>query len=607
MCGIAGILRFDGQAVDPRALARMTQALAHRGPDGGDHWFAADGSAGLGHRRLSILDTSDDGRQPMVSHDGRYRITYNGEIYNFLELRAELGARGHRFLTQSDTEVLLAAFREWGEAMLSRLNGMWAFAIHDEASGHVFLARDRFGVKPLLYSWSARHFLFASEDRALVASGMLDGALDTDAITRGITDVMRIEGSARTMRASIARIQGGHCAWVSAQGVAVRRWWSTLDHLVDVPAKPEARAERFRELFYNSIGLRMRSDVPIGTCLSGGFDSSAITCAMAELAGVGGLRQAESWRHAFVASFPGWSLDERPQAEEAAAYAGIDPDVLEIKPDNALGDLEHVLDDLGDIYLAPAIGPWLIYREVRKVGVVVTLDGHGADEMFGAYRPARATIRHFLQTAAAGLASRSAMLRGLRGDVRDATLRAQGYNFLRDCPGMAPPLVGEGDRLPSSWGSLSRTLYEMFHSTILPTLLRNFDRMSMAHGVEVRMPFMDWRLVTYVMSLPDAAKLSDGYTKLVAREAMRGRMPESIRTTRRKIGFGSPMRDYLQGPLNDWTRRLLTAPSPAFDTIVDSRRLLTTVDRLTSENRWTLANSERLWPYINLAYLLRNS
>jgi asparagine synthase (glutamine-hydrolysing) len=597
MCGIAGIADFAGNPIAGERVVVMTDVLAHRGPDGGDLWLEADRSVALGHRRLSILDIGEGGRQPMRSHNGRFVLSYNGEIYNFLEVRAELAALGHRFTSESDSEVILAAFVEWGEAMLPKLNGMWALAIYDTSARRLFLARDRFGVKPLYYSWANKRLSFASEIRALRAIGA-GATVDADVARRLLIDPMRVEGSTRTLYADITRLQGGHFAWVDAHGVAVTRWWRTLDHLIVPPASAEARGEHFRELFYDAIRLRMRSDVAVGTCLSGGFDSSAITCAMAQSADPGAARQAAAWQHAFVASFPGWRFDERASAEEAATFAGITPSILEIRPENGLADIDNILADLDDIYIDPAIGPWMIYREVRRAGVTVTLDGHGADELMGAYRPAGGSLKFTLQGLVANAASRSDAARDIADRVRQAVLQAQGNAFLRPGPVPRLSLVGDDDALPANWGSLSRSLYAMFHSTILPTLLRNFDRMAMAHGIEVRMPFMDWRLVAYVMSLPDDEKFGDGYTKLIARKAMAGRMPESIRSTKLKLGFNSPMAEYLAGPLADWTRDLMATSCPQFDAIVDSPRLAATIARLTSRNEWTFARSQRLWPYI---------
>jgi len=611
MCGIAGIVNLRGNAVEPAELLRLTSLIAHRGPFGEGHWFSARRDVAFGHRRLAIIDPSDGGYQPMVSVDGRHVIVFNGEIYNFLELRRELEARGEVFRSQSDTEVILAAWRTWREDMLARFNGMWALAIFDTQTEELFLARDRFGIKPLLYALTSERFLFASEQRALMRSGLIDPSLDVDVARLLLLDAFGVEGSERTLCQEVRRLQGGHCVWLRHGKLEIRRWWRTIDHLPAIPATETGRVSRFREIFQDAVALRMRSDVPIGTCLSGGFDSSAVICTMAahERAGMG-PRDSTSWRHAFVATFPGASNDERPMAEEAAAWAEVDPTYLEIGQADALTDLDRILDDNDDVYIGLPSAAWLIYRELRRSGVTVSLDGHGADELMGAYRQGGQSGAFLLRNAAAALGSSSALARRGIDLLRALMIMRQGHYFLRggllDVP--APlPLVGDNDVLPPEWGALNRRLYRMFHSTVLPTILRNFDRLSMAHGIEVRMPFMDWRLVTYTMALPESSKSSNGYTKVIARQAMANLMPESIRMGRRKVGFNSPMPEWLNGPLAGWTAALLDQKVPAFAELVDEPHLHKVVVRLASSKQWDWVTVGRIWPYLNMKWMLARS
>ncbi|MET4214265.1 MULTISPECIES: asparagine synthase (glutamine-hydrolyzing) [Bradyrhizobium] len=608
MCGIAGILNIRGNPVDPAEISRLTNLLAHRGPFGEGTWFSANRNLAFGHRRLAIIDPGEGGFQPMVSADGRHVIVFNGEIYNFLELRRELEAQGAVFRSQSDTEVILAAWRVWQEGMLSRFNGMWALAIFDTETEGLFLARDRFGIKPLLYSWSPERFVFASEQRALVRSGLIDTALDVDVARRLLIDAFGVEGSERTLCRKVRRLQAGHCMWLRHGRLEIRRWWRTVDHLPEVPATEGERVERFRELFQDAVALRMRSDVPIGTCLSGGFDSSAVICTMAahEKAGMG-PRDNASWRHAFVATFPGAINDERPMAEEAAAWADVAPSFLEIGRNDALADIDRILDDNDDVYIGLPSAAWLIYQELRRQNVTVSLDGHGADELMGAYLQEGQSTAFWARNALAGLSSSSAIARRGVDLMRALMIKREGHYFLRGGLRGIPAqfsLVGDDDPLPRDWGSLNQRLYRMFHGTVLPTILRNFDRLSMAHGIEVRMPFMDWRLVTYTMALPDSSKSSDGYTKVVARRAMAEHMPESIRMGRRKVGFNSPMPEWLNGPLSGWTADLLDRQVPAFTELVDEPGLRKTVRRLTSSRTWDWETVGRIWPYLNMKWML---
>jgi len=611
MCGIAGIVNFRGNVIEPQQINRLTSLLAHRGPDGAGTWFSTERNVALGHRRLAIIDPGAGGYQPMLSIDGRYVIVFNGEIYNFLEIRRELEAHDATFRTQSDTEVILAAWQTWREDMLLRFNGMWALAIFDIQTKSLFLARDRFGIKPLLYAISPESFVFASEQRAIVQSGLIATSVDVDVARRLLLDAFGVEGSERTLCKEVRRLQAGHCMWLREGRLEMRRWWRTVDHLPSLPKTEAERVERFHELFQDAVALRMRSDVPIGTCLSGGVDSSAVLCTMAahEKAGMG-PRDNAAWRHAFVATFPGASNDERPMAEEAAAWAQVDPTFVEIGPNDALTDLDRILNDNDDVYIGLPSAIWLIYRELRRQKVVVSLDGHGADELMGAYRQEGQSAAFRIRNVLAGFSSNSEWARRSVDLLRALMVKRQGHYFLRgglrDIPAQFP-LVGDDDALPPDWGPLNRRLYRMFHGTVLPTILRNFDRISMAHGIEVRMPFLDWRLVTYTMALPEASKSHDGYTKMVARRAMADRMPESIRMGRRKVGFNSPMPEWLNGPLSGWTGALLDQNVPAFAELVDEKRLSERVNRLTASKAWDWESVGRIWPYLNMKWTMARS
>ena len=608
MCGIAGIINFRGREVESAQLSRLLDQLAHRGPDGDGTWFNAERNVAFGHRRLAIIDPGPSGYQPMASADGRYVITFNGEIYNFIELRQELEAKGAIFRTQSDTEVILAAWQAWKEDMLPRFNGMWALAIFETHTRHLFLARDRFGIKPLLYAMSPERLVFASEQRAIVRSGLITASIDIDVARRLLIDAFGIEGSERTLCNEVRRLQGGHFMWLREGKLSVQRWWCTLDHLPVLPKTEAERVERFRELFQDAVALRMRSDVPIGTCLSGGFDSSAVICAMSAHQESGmGPRDNAAWRHAFVATFPGESYDERPMAEEAAAWAKVDPTFLEIGQNEALTDLDQILDDTDDVYIGLPTAVWLIYRELNRQNVRVSLDGHGADELMGAYRQVGGSAAFRIRNALAGLSSNSRWASRGVDLMRAIMIKQQGQYFLRGgLSEMPAPLsvVGDGDAMPDDWGSLNRRLYRMFHGTVLPTILRNFDRISMAHGIEVRMPFMDWRLVAHTMALPETSKSANGYTKMVARKAMANLMPESIRMGRRKVGFNSPMPAWLNGPLSNWTAALLQQKVPAFSELVDETRLGDAVNRLTVTKSWDWESAGRIWPYLNMKWMM---
>lgn len=610
MCGIAGIVNFTG-SVESRDMRSLAVALKHRGPDGEGIWVSADSRAGLVHRRLAILDTSERGAQPMHSTDGNMTIVFNGEIFNFLELRNELEVLGCSFHSNSDTEVILEAWRLWGESMLLRFNGMWALAIHDNRSGDLFLARDRFGIKPLVYHHAASTFAFASEIRALLALHMVPRELDIDTATRLLFDPFSIEAGERTLLRSIRRLPAGHFAWLRNGHLQVSRWWRTTEHLPEVPVDKAAQVSRFRELFFDAVRVRLRSDVPLGTCLSGGFDSSAITCAISEISSnrPQAGREANDWRHAFIASFPGQPNDETAEALEVSAYAKVRPHVALISDADALAQITRVLEDLDDVYISLPTAPWQIYRELRAAHVTVSLDGHGADELMGGYRQGGESFGFLLRNYVAAATHRSRTANVAFESCKAMLLSLKGLNFLRRHRWRAPKTEGspfDHDVLPAHWGAFNHRLYRMFHATVLPTILRNFDRLSMAHGIEVRMPFMDWRLVTYAMSLPDKAKSWGGQSKVVAREAMAGAMPEKIRTNARKVGFNSPMPGWMNGPLKPWVDEVLDSETPTYSAMVDVPALRRRIDSLSVNKAWDWEAVGRLWPYIHLKWYIDN-
>lgn len=608
MCGIAGILDKNGP-VDQAALERLGVSLSHRGPDGQQIWISDDRQCGFVHARLAIIDTEARSDQPFVSDDGRYTIVFNGEIFNFIELRAELEATGAHFRTEGDTEVLLQSYIAWGPAMLPKLNGMWALAIRDNADGSIFFARDRFGIKPLLYAQRGDRFAFASEVRALLDVPWVDRAPAMDVARRLLFDPFGIEASEYTLHEGIRRLPGGHHAKLADGRLSITRWWVTADQFASTqPSSRAQAAEQFRELFLDSTRLRMRSDVAIGSCLSGGFDSTAVVSAMAHIAAGGGAHDRESadWRHAFIATFSGQPQDETPEATEAARHAGVTPHFFDLGQDDGGELADAVLDSLDDVYISLLTAPWRIYQEVRRGGVRVTLDGHGADEMIGGYRQGGHNLAFALRNLIGDQAGGPLFSR-FSDTAKLAALRIDRSYFLRGQGIRAPdrmPIAAYRDELPDHYSGFDRRLYAMFHGSVLPTILRNFDRLSMAHGVEVRMPFMDWRLVTHAMSLPADMKSDDTHSKLVARDAMAGIMPESIRTATRKVGFNSQMPAWLNGSLGRWADGVLATPHDAFDALVDRAALRGRVSALTKRGAWDWTSVGRLWPYINLKWYL---
>ncbi len=540
MCGIAGILDFvhggRGDLID-----RFTDALAHRGPDGRGTY--SDGPISLGHRRLSILDPSPAGACPMAvaCPDGStLYITFNGEVYNFLELRAELQADGYRFRTETDTEVVAAAFHRWGDACQARFNGMWAFAIWSPATRTLFLSRDRFGVKPLYVAVRGTRVAFASEIKAFLALPDFSPKLSSDAAQAFFANPTAYDGvMLATALDGVHRVPSGHSLTVTPQGApGFRKWWDTMAHLPEVPTRYDDQVEGFRERFLNAVRLRMRSDVRIGTSLSGGLDSSAVASSVAYLARGGTTadltRCADDWQRTFIATFPGDPVDERTYADAVVAHTGATPTYWTFDPESAVHDVADSVWAMDDLSGAPAVPVYNIYRTMREHGVVVTLDGHGGDELLA------------------------------------------GYDWYREVP-------------PAG---LNAALQRDFHRTHLPSILRNFDGCSMAHGVEVRSPFLDWELVTYSFALPGDTKYDGTRTKRILRDALAGIMPDVIRTRTSKLGFESPLVAWANGPLG--AQLLAATKSEAWRSapeVAQADALATIVSDRTTSRSWSAADS----------------
>lgn len=506
MCGIAGIFKPNGQFVDEKVLSSMTDSMTHRGPDGRGVW--CERNIGLGHRRLSILDLSDAGACPMlyVAPDGRkFRITYNGEVYNFAELRSELEKIGHRFHSQTDTEVVVAAYAQWGLNALYKFNGMWALAIWDEQKQELFLARDRFAVKPL-YFLVSDFFAFASEMKAFLS---LQQTLvqNDDNFAQTLLNPEAIIGTAdNTLIKNVYRLRGGHYLLAQADGqVNTYKWWETSDYLQEVPKKIDEQVDYFRQLFFDAVRLRMRSDVPIGIPLSGGVDSSAVACAIYQLYHNSNFdlsRCADDYRKAVVASFPKSAIDEVEYAQQVATATGMALSVMEFSSENAAEQVTSSLWAVEEAFMGFFSPLCQTYKALKNLSCSVALDGGGADELLG------------------------------------------GYPRYLDFP----------------WNKVCSALYADFHSTLNPRTLRIMDATSMSQGFELRSPFLDYRLVTYCFSLGPEVRFRDGLTKWIAREAVKGIMPEAVRTRRWKIGFNTPLVEWFNGALVPFIEKICMHP-----------------------------------------------
>lgn len=595
MCGIFGIWHLDGRPVDLAMVRAATHRLRHRGPDdegyllvntqsgrvvpcGGDDTDAALGlppiaafagqpfDLALGFRRLAILDLSPAGHQPMASADGRYWIVYNGEIYNYLELRAELAARGYTFRTGTDTEVILAAYCQWGVECLNRLNGMWALALWDLRERRLFLARDRFGVKPLHYVNSEGRCLFASEIKALVGDHGVPFAPAREAVYHYlVSGALPSPQEGRTFFEGVRALPPGHWMTVQPDDTVRRRFW-TLTPDADASSGREAApiVAQYRDLLTDAVRLRLRSDVPVGTCLSGGVDSSSIVCLIHRLMTEGGLRsgpigpQQRTFSAVYETTAP---YNERPYVEQVLAATGAEGNFTYPTLERLRDDAERLVWCQDEPFQSTSIfAQWCVMGKVRERGVTVLLDGQGADEVLGGYRPFAIFLADRIRRAEWAQALREARAIHAQAQVAILPLLARAL-FWQLPPAWTRALRRWRDGSRHSlaaldpdfaaacrthrtvewpWTDLQGHLADQVQESSLPHLLRYEDRNSMAFGVEARVPFLDYRLVEFSFGAAAHWRIHDGWAKWVLRRAMAGIVPDPIAWRRDKVGFETP-------------------------------------------------------------------
>jgi len=568
MCGIAGII---GQGASASVLDAMLDAEVHRGPDGHGHWEAALASGRpvrLGHRRLSILDLSEAGAQPMADAGGDFVLTYNGEIYNYLEVRAELVAAGVVFRSHSDTEVVLEAYKRWGADCLQRFNGMFAFALYDRPRGVLFCARDRYGEKPFLFGGDATFFAFASEYKALLQHPGLSLNYDELRLVRAAYNQSTgLDGDRQTVFNDVQQLLPGEAMEVDVNTLQRRIWnyWTLQPGTAAAISDEREVFTHFRELLVDAVRLRMRSDVPVGSCLSGGLDSSAIVCIARQLLG------QDADYHTFTGRFPGTAADEWAYASQVVEATGVHSHVVEPTVDGFMAELPAFVwyNEL-PVGSSSQYAQWNVFRLAKQHGVTVLLDGQGADETLGGYEQYFARYVDALQECgdSARLAQELPRIReryplaltpparALRDRLPFRARHAlsnhlgMGTNLLYGLrPGLATQVSRDTalPRLPG-FNPLTSALAQDTFGRFLTTLLRYGDRNSMAHSREVRLPFCDHRIAEFVAGLPPHLLMGEIQTKRLLRESMRGILPEGIRTRWNKQGFRPPQDLWFQSP-----------------------------------------------------------
>ena len=567
MCGIAGILS-PKKKIDLELLKRMTDAIAHRGPDGEGAWVDGDSKVGLGHRRLAIIDLTETGKQPMLYKNGRYVLTFNGEIYNYIELRQQLEARGHTFVSTSDTEVLLALFHEKKERALDDLDGMFAIAIWDNVEQRLFIARDRFGEKPFYFAVQDGAFYFASEMKALWAGGVardVSRPMLFNYLSRGFTyDPSDLSA---TFFDGIYKLKAGCFAFLTPDDLTVRqqRHWNIDPNIIDTDISEEIAIAKFRQLFDLSVARRLRSEVPVGSSLSGGLDSSLIVCTIDRLNQTQGLHQAT-----FSARFPGFAKDEGQYMQAVIDATNVEPHFVFPDEQGLIDDLEKLCHHQEEPFGTASIyAQYCVMRLAKENDVTVLLDGQGADELLAGYHTyfdhyfrelkRRDRKQYRRETAAYARVNGDSggdlkktvkrllpewMVRGLTDAKRSLPVPSTSYlsrEFYKENRGRAFASGATPDNLQSS-------LYRHAFGGPLEELLRYADRNSMAHSREVRLPFLSHHLAEFVFSLPSNFKIRDGVTKYIMRAAYSDTLPQMIVARNDKIGYEPPQGQWMRHP-----------------------------------------------------------
>ncbi|QHL89044.1 asparagine synthase (glutamine-hydrolyzing) [Nibribacter ruber] len=572
MCGIAGIVSVNKSNVSKGLLKSMTDAIAHRGPDGEGHWISENQFVGLGHRRLAILDLSDEGSQPM--HLGsRYTIVFNGEIYNYLEIKESLLSKGYNFISNTDTEVLLTLYHEKKEACLNALDGMFSFAIFDSLENTIFCARDRFGEKPFFYALKKGNtFIFGSEMKALWAAGVErenNEGMIINYLNYGFLE--NPEEKEETFYKGIFRLPASSFLKITLDDFKIEKktYWDINASVQNIEISLEEAIHKFRDLFLSSIAKRLRSDVKVGSSLSGGLDSSLVVTAINTLDEKLGIK-----RNTFSARFPGFHKDESTYQDLIIEKTNVAPFFVEPTKDSMNSYLDQVAYHQEEPFgSASVIAQFEVFKLAKDHQTTVLLDGQGADEILAGYhsyfRPFFMELKNANKLEYSNefnsykslhqnnvinplleFTLRDTIYRRvsdkLHSQIKHAYSKIEKFNFLSGQNILASTRKKYTKfSVDTDFRTLNSALYYSTKSYGLEQLLRYADRNSMAHGIEVRLPFLSHELVEFVFSLSKNYKISKGWTKYLMRIAFNDLLPKEIAWRSDKIGYEPPQKNKL--------------------------------------------------------------
>ncbi len=572
MCGIAGIIAKNITSITRTKIKEMTDVIAHRGPDGEGQWVSSNGQVGLGHRRLSIIDLSHSADQPMHYLD-RYSIVFNGEIYNYIELKEVLLKQGYTFKTESDTEVLMALYHRDKENCLKLLDGMFSFVIHDQKEQTVFCACDRFGEKPFFYSYEpGKHFYFGSEMKCLWAGGIrkqVNKRMLFNYISFGyINDPQDLS---QTFYEDCTRLPHSHYIKIDLNTLIadVKSYYNINWQDINQSITIEQAKKQFYELFYTSVSRRLRSDVSVGSSLSGGLDSSLVVCVIDELRKNNAQKQ-----NTFSAVFPGFERDERKYMDYVLAKTNAEPRFVTPTDEGMISDLDKLVWHQEEPFGSASIYvQYCVMKLAKENNVTVLLDGQGADEILAGYHAYyksyfnelkrtrrssykaqyRAYLSQHSDNTVNGITNKTVgdRVRDISSSMVKPIKQLKGRYHQMTNPVFHNDFFGAFNKdVISSEGNNFKTLNEALYSSTykgsLQTLLRYADRNSMASSREVRLPFLSHELVEFLFSLPTEFKINEGWTKWIMRESFGRILPKEIAWRKDKIGFEPPQRSWME-------------------------------------------------------------
>lgn len=570
MCGITGIWKFN-ELVQLRELEQFNRTLHRRGPDASDETILHEGHIGLGHTRLSILDLSEQANQPMVV--GHYTIVFNGEIFNYIELREELKKAGYRFFTESDTEVVVHAIDHWGKDAFNKFNGMWAFALWNDTDKSLLMCRDRFGIKPLHYYCDDQNLAFASQTVAFNTLDFIDKSIDEENLMATWENPYLNESQGKTIFKNIHGLLPGHFIEFTDRDKSnsQSRWWFPNEEIANIKMPSyKKQVEEYRSLFIDSCNLRLRSDVPIASALSGGIDSSAVYSTVKHLARTNHKDLPESYQKCFIGSFPGTEQDETDYALEAASFVNGDVEIVETDYNKLLDDIEDITRWFDSISTIPLLGISHVYGRMRQKGFKISMDGHGPDELFYGYHGmmqelteysiwnlpssfAKSSIDAFSGRYENSELKRQDLLKELKNSdssIKGCLYKQKNKTNLKSHLGSSNIYIpGELSEKQYNFSEIplpGRSAFQNFYLESLPGILKTIDHASMFYSVEVRSPFLDYRLVNYASALPVTSKIGDGFNKRIIRDSMEGIMSPATRNRKSKKGFSSPILSWVK-------------------------------------------------------------